>query len=52
MLKKLGYLLTILSGIWALSFAMSFKEDDKAANFPEHVAQPTDASDFRGGAVR
>ncbi|BDR58491.1 hypothetical protein [Xylocopilactobacillus apicola] len=51
LVKKLGYILAVLSGVWVLNFALSFKQDSRAADFPTNVAVLTDGSDFRGGAI-
>ncbi|BDR57971.1 BspA family leucine-rich repeat surface protein [Xylocopilactobacillus apicola] len=36
--RKLGNILLVLSGIMALIFALNFKQDSKAAEFPENVS--------------
>ncbi|BDR58402.1 hypothetical protein [Xylocopilactobacillus apicola] len=51
LVKKLGYVLVTLSGIYSLFFALNFKQDSKAADFPANVATLTNGSDFRGGAI-
>ncbi|BDR58178.1 hypothetical protein [Xylocopilactobacillus apicola] len=48
--KKLSYILIAISGIWALTFALNYKQDSRAADFPENITLENNGSDFRGGA--
>ncbi|BDR57094.1 hypothetical protein [Xylocopilactobacillus apis] len=50
LVKKLGYIAVLLSGILVLTFALNFKQQSKAADFPTNIAIENNGSDFRGGA--
>ncbi|BDR59234.1 hypothetical protein [Xylocopilactobacillus apicola] len=49
LVKKLGYILAVLSGVWAINFALNFKQNNRAADFPANVATLTNGSVYRGG---
>ncbi|BDR57969.1 hypothetical protein [Xylocopilactobacillus apicola] len=49
--KKLSYILIALSGICVLTFALNFKQNSRAADFPHNLTNENNGSDFRGGGI-